>query len=357
VENKKKVLKRGAVIGAIVFVVGISGLMAMAAAHHDYVRNAGQRSQERAAQLRKDYQSYLDQMARKITGLPADPGVIAEIQGRHYRESPRTWQYVWATTNAGEFSFGVPAEEFARLNAAWEHYHAQIVKDNHYASRDQFLRTLVHGGGRISLDDDEAQDEKQWRRANDWWRFRDAPFRYDDGTSVAYLSSPIQDGAGKTVGTLNLKVVEYDEVHDRRSFPLREVEPPLAIVTLAALAWLWFLVPTWVFLDAGERGMPRPILWAFLTVLGNVFALVVYLIARPGAPEAKELRCPKCSKALNGAKAGCPYCGADLSSAFCVQCQYPLKSDWAFCPSCRTPIGGATASPKGSSAPPSASLE
>ena len=341
--EKKKILRRAALFGAIAFIVGAVGLTILELNQRARHRERERLADERVVTLRKEYQAYLDQTARKIETLPADPRILGEIQARHYRESPRTWQYVWATTNAGEFSFGVPADAFTRLNAAWDHHRSRIARDNHYASRDQFLRALLHHDGRIALTPSEETDDadKQWRRENDWWRFREARARHDDGSTVVYLSSPILDAQDKSVGSLNLKVVEFPDERRRREFFDRDGEHLFAMTMVASFFWLWFLVPTWVYIDARERGMARPILWAFLTLIGNVFALMVYLISRPPL-ETKELRCPKCAKALNGAKTGCPYCGADLSSAFCGQCQYPLKPDWGFCPACRTPVGATT---------------
>jgi hypothetical protein len=102
-----------------------------------------------------------------------------------------------------------------------------------------------------------------------------------------------------------------------------------------SLFFLWVLLPTWVYVDARERGTRRAPLFAFLTVLSSLVGLVVYLIARP--EEARTLTCPACGREVNGG-AFCPHCGKDLSSSICAACRYPLKTDWAFCPSCRAEI-------------------
>jgi hypothetical protein len=109
------------------------------------------------------------------------------------------------------------------------------------------------------------------------------------------------------------------------------------IAMVASVIWLWFLLPSWVYIDAQQRHVPRPLLWSLLTLIGSVFALIVYLVSRP--TDTGEFQCPQCGKTLNGSKAGCPYCGADLSAVFCPQCQYPLKASWSFCPSCRSALG------------------
>ncbi len=45
----------------------------------------------------------------------------------------------------------------------------------------------------------------------------------------------------------------------------------------------------------------------------------------------------QCENEVNGG-AFCPYCGFDLASTMCPQCQYPIKPEWSFCPSCRTEL-------------------
>ena len=106
-------------------------------------------------------------------------------------------------------------------------------------------------------------------------------------------------------------------------------------MTALSGAFLWLLLPTWVYVDARGRGVRRAWLFAFLTAISVLVGLVVYLIARPEAPAA--LQCPGCGREVDGA-AWCPHCGHDLSASFCGTCRYPLKADWAFCPACRTEI-------------------
>jgi hypothetical protein len=347
--EKKKALRWAATAGVIVFVSALVTLVSINMYKASQYRQWSREAEERTARLRKEYQAYVDDTAQKIQGLPADPRIIGDVQARHYRALPATWLYVWAATNDGEFSFGVPSDAFARLNAAYNFHRNLITQDNHYASRDQFLRTLLHNERAIPLrarDEGEGDERRRrdWNDEIDWWRFRreETDPRHTGGRTIAFVSSPIQDAAGKTVGNLNLKLidVESQRSHDR---VWHDADELFGVAMFFSFFWLWFLLPSWVYIDAREREVPRPLLWAFLTLVGNVFALVVYLISRPAAPAPKELLCPKCQRALNGAKAGCPYCGADLSSAFCQQCQYPLKSEWSFCPACRTPAGKAPA--------------
>ena len=325
--ERKKILRRAALIGVAVFLLAAvtAGSMALQVRRIETRQRA--LAEEQMAQLGRDYQGYLDETAKTIKGLPVDPKVIGEIQTRHYQQQPDLWLYVWANSNAGDFPFGVPSDAFARLNTAYDQNRDTITKDNHFANRDQFLRTLLHHTRRIEPAEpgNDGDDRGARRRETSWWRFyeerEDWEFR---SGRVIFLSSPIQDAAGATVGNLNLKLLNVKGPATSKDDDVpQDVMIGAVIVMVASLVWLWFLVPSWVYIDAQQRHVPRPLLWSLLTLIGNVFALLVYLVSRP--TDTGEFRCPQCSKMLNGSKAGCPYCGADLSAVFCPQCQYPLK--------------------------------
>jgi hypothetical protein len=338
--GKKTIILWAAALGALGLVICVPAVIIIDAKRDAFKRQRAKDVAAHVEQLTRDYQSYLDQTAETIKGLPADPHAVGAIQAKHLRELPARALYVWATANDGRLAFGVPGDAFLRLNNAFDQQQSVIARDNHYTTRDQFLRALLHETRPITLD--TSEDEAGGRRASgdkEWWRFFRERDRHSDG-HILFLSTPIQDAKGTTVGNLNLKLVdETDERTEDAAWghTLWQVQEALLPPIVFCILWLWFLLPSWVYVDAQERGMPRPALWALLTLVGSVFALLVYLISRPAAPA--ELRCPKCAKALNGVKTGCPYCGVDLSSAFCAQCQYPLASDWAFCPACRSAIG------------------
>jgi hypothetical protein len=346
---RKKILLRAAAVGFAVLVAALGTALVT------HVRDRQERGrlraarEESAAKLAKEYQASLDEMAQKIKALPVDPKVIGEIQTTHFQQRPERALYVWATANDGRFLFGVPADAFARLNTVYDQNQEVIAKDNHFASRDRFLRALLHHPGRLEPIRPRNDDDRKGRRGEEeWWRFYQE--NDDWGRPALHLSSPIQDAGGTTVGNLNLKLVET--APDRfQGSDLRDVSQVATVVAVFSLLWLWFLVPSWVYIDAQQRHVPRPLLWALLTLVGNVVALLVYLISRP--EDGGEQRCPQCGKALHGAKAGCPYCGADLSAVFCARCQYPLKPEWGFCPGCRTAVGDGPAHREGpGSAPP-----
>ena len=356
--ERKKILRRAALIGAAIFVLAAATAGAMALKVRRIEARNRALAQEQLVQLGREYQGYLDETAKTIKGLPVDPKVIGEIQTRHYQQRPALWLYVWASDNAGEFQFGVPSDAFARLNNVYDQNRELITKDNHFANRDQFLRTLLHHSRRIEpVESGDKEDEAHPARRHEtsWWRFYDESEDWGfPRDRVIFLSSPIQNAAGATVGNLNLKLVALKEPaagsrHDE--LPEFHIMIGGVIAMVASLVWLWFLLPSWVYIDAQQRHVPRPLLWSLLTLIGSVFALLVYLVSRP--TDAGEFQCPKCGKTLNGSKAGCPYCGADLSAVFCPQCQYPLKAGWSFCPSCRSALGKTSGGLDAPAEPPS----
>lgn len=344
--GKKRLVRRAAQVGLVVLAVATVVMLLTEAMEESYRRRWRGAAEKRVESARQEYQAYLDETAPRLGGLPGDPRVVGEIQARHYRGLPDVWMYVWATAIDGQTAFGVPADAFARLSAVFDQQRDVIRLDNHYTDRDHFFRTLLHHPQRLTLEDPNAKEKDDRHGDDDWWRFHDEHRSHDhDNARRLFLSSPIQDSTGKTVGNLNLKLLDLrDDNSWRLPSVVRHVQGLSHVFLPFSLVWLWFLLPSWVYIDATERGVRRPVLWAALVLVGHIFALLVYLISRPG-PATTELQCPRCGKALNGAKAGCPHCGADLSSAFCVQCQYPLKAEWTHCPACRTPITPTADSP------------
>jgi len=230
----------------------------------------------------------------------------------------------------GEFLFGVPREGFARLNTAWDAHGASIVGEGAFVDRQDFLRQLAQESERLDLSDlapnPDDPDDTPWsglRRYGDHddWMVFSAPLKADDGSALGNLYLKMEDLEGR-----------WEPWTDSTAEKLHAVAA--AVCGLAGV-FLWFLLPTWVYVDARERGVRRAMLWSFLVLISVFVGLVVYLIARP---EETTLKCPSCEREVNGG-AYCPHCGHDLSSAFCATCRYPLKPEWAFCPSCRTEVG------------------
>lgn len=322
--RRKQILRRAAQVAAAVFVVGGVGSLVSIALYeswHEGQQRARARAREEQVAQSRDY---LAQVARRITRLPVDAAVSAEVQSRYFEEYPKTRIFVWATDTAGGFLFGVPAEEFGRLNLAYDRHRGEIDKDGFYADRNAFLRRLI---GHEEIDFSAVlggdSEEAGWRA-----------FREDDREWSLYsVAMKAPDGA--VLGTLYMKVARKDDETWPHSDVAELRQGLFAAATVLSGLFLWFLLPTWVYVDARERGVPRARLWSLLTLISLFVGLIVYLIARP--EEAKVLQCPGCGREVNGG-AFCPHCGRDLAGAFCSACRYPLEPDWAFCPSCRTEI-------------------
>jgi len=60
----------------------------------------------------------------------------------------------------------------------------------------------------------------------------------------------------------------------------------LVFVSFVGLLGYWLALPLWTWLDARQRG-DRAWTWSIFVLLGNVMALLAYLLVRdPGRPQA-----------------------------------------------------------------------
>ncbi len=101
----------------------------------------------------------------------------------------------------------------------------------------------------------------------------------------------------------------------------------LAPFWLFGLAALILMMAFWVLRDARRRDF-KPALWGILVLMGNVVALVVYLIVRPG-----DARCPACGALVKRSYMVCPMCAAPLR-ARCAGCGRVQEDAWVCCPYC-----------------------
>jgi hypothetical protein len=282
---------------------------------------------------------YLGEVSKRILKLPVDPTLVGEIESRYFDEQAAGPMHVWAMGTGGEFLFGVPRETFSRLNAIYDREVTPRLKEGVFFDRQSFLLGHVaESDGPVLTEDligDEASGEvlARLRRAG------------RDGDAFV-LSAPLKTAEGTALGSLYLRRELAEAEHFRGDERIEALGNGCGAIAALAFVFLWVLLPTWVYVDARERGVRRAPLFAFLTVLSSLVGLVVYLIARPD--DAKALTCPGCGKEVNGG-AFCPHCGRDLSASFCSACRYPLKPDWVFCPACRTEIrpGAVEAPPAG----------
>ena len=203
---------------------------------------------------------------------------------------------------------------------------------------------MVSRHDEIDFSEFEASNRPKYSD-NDWRYYKESKpnLRYYLKSYYFQLSTPATGEAGEYLGELYLKVddspnkqIYYGSYYAERNDLYALLNPIFGALAFFSGLVLWFLLPTWVYIDAQQRDVKNPGLWAFLTLVSAIFGLIIYLITRPQA--LKSLNCPQCDNELNGTKAYCPYCGFDVSTTFCSQCQYPVKPDWSFCPGCRSEL-------------------
>jgi hypothetical protein len=328
-QPKKKLIGRLAIAAGVVLAVALVVLagtsLAARAERQGHIDGARRQREALVERSRK----YATEVAQRIESLPVDPALVGEIEARYFEEYASGPMQVWAMDTEGGFLFGVPRGAFVKLNAIYDRDVAPNLKEGVFVDRQTFLRTLADNSEEIGPrsfaprpSEDDAAAWERWRR-----------FGHDSDRSFV-VSAPLRDASGKALGSLYLKrtVVDREAWSDSG---LRDARDGAGGTAGLAAAFLWLLLPTWVYVDARGRGLRRAWLFAFLTALSGLVGLVVYLIARPEAPAT--LRCPGCGREVDG-QAYCPHCGHDLSTAFCSACRYPLKPDWVFCPACRAEI-------------------
>jgi hypothetical protein len=335
VTTKKKLITRMALGAAMVLAVALlMGGAVLTLLRSDHERWEYDQKREREQVVERS-RKYLGELAKRIAKLPVDPTLVGEIEARYFEERASGPMQVWAMGTDGEFLFGVPKESFSRLNAVYDREVTPRLKEGVFFDRQSFLLGHLDESEDLVLSGVLAGDAEEPAALLERLRRHGGD---SDGSFV--LSAPLKTADGVALGSLYLKRARSEREYYRQDERL-EVAGGLAGAAAAlSFVFLWILLPTWVYVDARERGVRRAPLFAFLTVISSLIGLVVYLIARP--EDAKTLTCPGCSREVNGG-AFCPHCGRDLSASFCATCRYPLKPEWVFCPSCRTEVKPAAA--------------
>jgi len=357
--NKKKLIRKMAIPAAIIFAISIIALLLFEGPVESRMyREHVARVNAHLAELTQKNQAALAEIAGKIaaiaTGEIGASRVVAELQSEFLRENQKIGEirkYLWMSNPNGEFIFGVPAPVFARLNEGFDKNKDMIGKDEYYKDRNDFLMKLVDRHDDIDFAGHASSEQGgagYYHGRNEGmieWRFYKEPkeaWQYSRPRTLV-LSAPVTNTVGTVAGILFLKVDDsanhelyYSRDYAAHSHIYHELFAPL-FSTLAVLSgmFLWFLLPSWVYIDAQQRAVSNPGVWAFIALISLIFGLAIYLITRPS--NLKSLHCPKCENQLNGG-AFCPHCGFDLSSTYCPQCQYPIKAEWAFCPNCRAEL-------------------
>lgn len=327
--NKKRILWKMVIIGLAVFVISSAGFLgAEILQRQAEARNREAWAQNRQSQIQR-YRSYLQETAKKVTKIPVDPNVVGQAQARYFEEYPHAHLYLWAMDGSGQFLFGVPREAFARLNRAYDTYQKIIEQEGRFTDRQDFIRRLIQSHKELTFEYYENKlsgDTTAQRKSQG-----DDLGGYDQEGLV--FSSPFQNERGEMLGNLYLKVTDIEDREGYSYFNFSQSQNISSALFEASLIFLWFLLPSWVYLDAKARGMEFPVRWAILTLVSLFIGLAVYLILRP--EEGVKGTCPNCGRAVN-AERFCPYCGAPATHEFCPKCGYPVQTEWTYCPNCQT---------------------
>jgi hypothetical protein len=366
--ERKKLITRMALIGIVVLLIASVGRISEVVHKETIKEELTSKRKRLITELGKEYQDYLNKTAAKINQLPVDLHLINQISSDVLKKSPVTKLYLWMSNPEGKFIFGVPYPVFERLNKSYDKYRDVIDSDGYYVDQNDFLLKLVHRHEEIKFSQFEARVLERDRTESKLllreslgkvrrgylpgsleWRFYKESSVFQDYRDPLRLelSAPVVDNDQQMIGTLFLKIDDYTTPTQRSYLRTRDFLTPgifkaAEIIFALSLTFLWFLLPSWVYIDARQRDVKNAVIWALLTVASVGFAWIVYLIVRPAT--LKSFHCPQCEKELNGTRAYCPYCGFDLSHVFCPQCQYPVQSEWQFCPSCRTDLSKKTQS-------------
>jgi len=342
VKAKKKLITRMAIVAAGVLVAAL--LVAASAFFRELSAqerwDEGQKDRRR--EIAERSRGYLTELAKKIDGVPVDPILVSEVEAHYFEELDNGPLAVWAMGTDGAFLFGVPREAFARMNAIYDREITPRLKEGIFFDRQSFFLGHLEGD-ETSLLRELSADEME--EDDGGVELLERLERHSDRADTVVLSAPLKSGDGAALGSVYMKRSAPRWEGYRGDERLRAVAAFSGALAMLSFVFLWLLLPSWVYVDARERGVRRAFFFAALTVISSLVGLVVYLIARP--EQGPALACSGCGREVDGG-AYCPHCGRDLSSSICATCRYPLKADWAFCPSCRTeikPPAGAEPSP------------
>ncbi len=345
--NKKKLIKKLALPAGIIAIISTIILFLQIPYYNTKEAQHKEASKKYIASLMEQNRNYLKEISGKIKSLPVNPVIINELQSEYILDHQKmnvAKKYLWMSTVNNDFLFGVPFEPFEKMNEAFDKNADLIKADNFFRGRNDFLKKLIDKYNKINFTRYERNGFSDREISESDWRFYDEQhdWEYTQSPSTLY-STPVYDESGKIIGDLFMKVddtpnkeyyTRYNYTHHDDLFDVLNVI--FGILLGISGTFLWFLLPTWVYIDAQDRDVRNPGIWAFLTLISFFFGLTIYLISRPA--ETKAYNCPKCDGELNGTRAYCPHCGFDLANTFCRQCQYPIKTEWQFCPNCRTEI-------------------
>lgn len=341
--NGKKIIREFWIPVVAVFVISLFAVIFYRPYQKSQYEEHKKAVKEYLKKFNKKNLDYLNELRDKIKSLPVNAIFISSLQSEYlidHTQGTKSQKYLWFSGMSDEFIFGVPQKAFQKLNDGFDKNSAIIQTDGFYANRNEFLLKLIDQYKEVDFSEFSKTEPERFSEYR-WRFFNDEPeYKYDRPLATTY-TAPVTDASGKILGTLYLKVVDQEN----KNYYLNEnyfedgnlytsLFPFIVVLLVVSSLFIWFLMPTWVYIDAQQRGLANALTWAILTLIGIFFGLVIYLITRPSS--IKTLNCPHCENELNGTRAYCPHCGYDLTSTYCQACEYPIKPEWKFCPSCRT---------------------
>jgi hypothetical protein len=327
-ETKKGILRKMFFIGLIVSAASGLALLVAAYLFDDARQKAATKATEHQEAKIREYRAYLAETAKKINRLPVDPHILGAAQARFYDERTEAELYLWAMDTHGQFQFGVPEGVFTQLNAAYDKCRTAIEEEGRFADRQEFIRRQVQDHPAFDLSRYLTEAPTGLAQPG-YWAWNWPP----DERWV--FSTPFESPEGEMLGNLYLKVLGLGRDPWRSRAVYEGPMAASAILFIASIVFLWFLLPTWVYLDARGRGVSSPAVWSAVTLVSLVFGLAAYLIVRP--EERAAAACQKCGRTGTGGTY-CAYCGSPVPSEFCQGCGYPTRTDWFFCPNCRASL-------------------
>lgn len=345
--NRRKLIRKLAIPAFVIAVVSLVVILLQFPYRSYQLKNHQEKFKKYFSSFLEDNKTYLNGIAGRIKSVPVNQVLINELQSEYVIEHQKrdaSKKYLWMSDQSGNTMFGIPDHIIEKLNTNYDKYQATIKADEYYRDRNDFLLKLVDKSDKIDFSQFAQNETRGERYYENYWRFykedlNDWNYPYLQPTSTIFSSS-VYSSNGTLLGELFMKVddsVNKEKYYNEQALQNDDLFFVLINVfgTLFGIscAFLWFLLPTWVYLDAQERDVKTPGIWAFLSLISLFFGLTIYLITRPNT--LKSFTCPKCEGELNGTRAYCPHCGNDLSNTFCQQCQYPIKAEWQFCPNCR----------------------
>jgi hypothetical protein len=259
-QAKKKLLSRFAFwTGAVLVVAAAAGVVGLLVDAEDRQRFAEQQEQAKKQRVESS-RAYLAELAQRIDKLPVDATLVSEIESRFFEERASGPFYVWAMDTKGDFAFGVPRSAFNKLNAVYDREVTPRLKEGVFLDRQTFLMSLVDDSDEIGpelVSEDkalvaESRAVELVERGRRWQLNRWEP------ENAFVLSAPLKAEDGSGLGSIYLKqtpVPERDYYHtDARVEGLLQAA---AAAVGFSIAFLWVLLPTWVYVDARERGVRR----------------------------------------------------------------------------------------------------